>query len=306
MNEYEIVKHQKVRGLSVFLNAVDYRTPHEHPEWELIWVLENALHVSCDGSQILLEPGQMVLFAPHELHELRTQGESSVILCMQLAPAVLPIQPHLTLDQRFPHLLIPEDTFLEIKVLIFQLARRFFTGDARYELFCLGQSMLILSLLLEYLPLRECTPAEVVVIKERNARIQRMFRFVEENYMRKTSLTELAKQEGCSVSHLSRLIKAQTNQTFQEYVEYVRFYHACVLIASGSRKMLDVCVNSGFSDYRYFTRAFRKYLNMTPEAYAQSGQNTHTDNGYAHGSVQNEHIFSMENSLAFLDRLLNS
>lgn len=36
MNELEIIQHQQTEGLSLFLNTVDYRTPHLHSEWELI------------------------------------------------------------------------------------------------------------------------------------------------------------------------------------------------------------------------------------------------------------------------------
>ncbi len=303
MSEYEIVKYQKIRGLSIFLNAVDYRRAHEHPEWELIWVLERNLLISCDGNQTLLEPGQMVLFSPHELHELRTQGESCVFLCMQLAPAVLPIQPHQTLVRRFPHQNLPEWELSRLKEQLYEVARHFFEGAPRYELHCLGQGMLVLSILLKYLPLRERTPAEIIVIKERNARIERIIRYVEENYMHKIRLSDLAEREGCSVSHLSRLIKEHTNQTFQEYVAYVRFVKACIHIAAGEMKMLDVCVSSGFSDYRYFTKTFRQYLNMTPEEYARRGQYAHSDANMAHSVFPGEYILPAQESLNFLEQL---
>lgn len=303
MNEYEIVKHQKIRGLSIFLNAVDYRRAHEHSEWELIWVLENRLLVTCDTSQVVLEPGQMVLFSPHELHELRTQGASCVFLCMQISPSVLPIQPHQSLLERFPGNALPEGALMKIKERLFRTAQSFFVGQPRYELFCLGESILTLGELLVYMPLRDRTPAEIIAIKERNARIERMMQFVEENYMHRIRLADLAEQEGCSISHLSRLIKSYTNQTFQEYVEYVRFLNACILISSGQLRMLDVCVDSGFSDYRYFTRAFRQYLGMTPEEYARRGQKASSAANIAHAPHPGEHIFSAAESLDYLEKL---
>ena len=300
MYEYEIVKHQKIRGLSIFLNAVDYRRAHEHSEWELIWVLENRLVVTCDNSQTVLNPGQMVLFSPYELHELRTQGDACVFLCMQISPSVLPIQPNQSLLERFPQNILPEDDFLRVKERLYRTACNFFLGRPRYELFCLGESILALGELLAQMPLRDRTPAEIVAIKERNARIERMMKFVEENYMRRIRLADLAEREGCSVSYLSRLIKSYTNQTFQEYVEYVRFLNACVMIASGRMKMLDVCVDCGFSDYRYFTRAFRQYLGMTPEEYARRGQSANSSANIAHAPYPGEHIFTSEESLSYL------
>lgn len=306
MSEYEIVKHQKIRGLSIFLNTVDYRRPHEHSEWELIWVLENSLIVTCDSTQTVLQPGQMVLFSPHELHELRMQKGSCTFLCMQLSPSVLPIQPHYTMVRRYPHLEMSEKHYRQLKKSFFHAAQSFFTGKPLYEMYCLGQCMLTLSTLLEYLPMRNRTPAEIMVVKERNARIERMMQFVEENYTQRLRLSDLAQQEGCSVSHLSRLIREYTGQTFQQYVEYVRFVNACILIASGQMKMLDVCVESGFSDYRYFTRAFRQYLNVTPEEYAHRGQKAHSSATMAHSSHTGERILSVEESLEFINTLRKS
>ena len=40
MKELEIVRHVQMDGLSLFFDTVDYRTPHFHAEWELIWFLE--------------------------------------------------------------------------------------------------------------------------------------------------------------------------------------------------------------------------------------------------------------------------
>jgi AraC-like DNA-binding protein len=64
--------------------------------------------------------------------------------------------------------------------------------------------------------------------------------------------------------------------------------------------MLDVCVDCGFSDYRYFTRAFRQYLGMTPEEYARRGQSANSSANIAHAPYPGEHIFTSEESLNYL------
>ena len=40
VNEVEIIQHPQIDGLHLFFNQVDYRAPHVHEEWELIWVME--------------------------------------------------------------------------------------------------------------------------------------------------------------------------------------------------------------------------------------------------------------------------
>ena len=90
--------------------------------------------------------------------------------------------------------------------------------------------------------------------------------------MHKIRLSDFARAERRSMSYLSHFVKEALGQSFQEYVNTVRFHCACKLIAAGQRRMLDVCVASGFSDYRYFSAAFQKRLGMTPEEYSRQPQ----------------------------------
>ena len=55
MRELEIIQHRQIDGLTVLLNTVDYRTPHVHSEWELIWVLDQRLVVTSEQSQFLVD-----------------------------------------------------------------------------------------------------------------------------------------------------------------------------------------------------------------------------------------------------------
>jgi len=105
------------------------------------------------------------------------------------------------------------------------------------------------------------------------------------------------------LSYLSRFIKAVLNQTFQEYVNSVRFHCACKLIAAGQKRMLDVCMESGFSDYRYFSREFQKNYGMTPEQYkhaAKKSQLRSQANRHSLHSV--ERFYSAEESMKIIKK----
>ena len=138
---------------------------------------------------------------------------------------------------------------------------------------------------------------------KRNALLKRLVRFVEENHRSKIKLSDFAADEGYSVSYLSRYIKERMNQTFQEYVTAVRLSSARQAIAAGGKRMLDICMESGFSDYRYFCKAFRKQYGMTPEAYKRRS-NENREPAAAGSSIQSEERFySREESLAILETL---
>ena len=133
--------------------------------------------------------------------------------------------------------------------------------------------------------------------------VERFIRFVDENYMHKLRLSDFAAAEGYSMSYLSHFIKEAMNQTFQEYVLSVRLNCACRLMAAGGKRMLDICMESGFSDYRYFSRAFQKQFAMTPEAYSRSRREEESLPG-AHRSIHSvERFYTREDSLRLLSQL---
>ena len=86
MREVEVVEHPQIDGLHLFFDTVQYRTPHIHRELEVIWLAEGALDVRIEQTQLRVQPGELVLFHPGQLHEFRAVGAGCTFLCAQIAP----------------------------------------------------------------------------------------------------------------------------------------------------------------------------------------------------------------------------
>ena len=120
--------------------------------------------------------------------------------------------------------------------------------------------------------------------------------------MHKIRLSDFAEAEGFSMSYLSHFIKSTLNQSFQEYVNSVRVNCACKLIAGGEEKLTAVCLESGFSDYRYFSAAFKKQFGMTPEQYKFSLKKP--ENAVIHHSIHSlERFYTDEQSKSIIASL---
>lgn len=304
MDELEIIRHPQIEGLSLFLDTVDFRTSHFHPEWELIWPLDYPLQV-ISGQQIFVaEPGQLVVLNPNAPHELHRMGENCTFLCLQIAQNLFPGTENLAVDGFIA------DDFLDTTDLRRQLTQAAYSYLRRtpwFQVEVTGLTQLIFYRLFTGMPCHTMTVEEAQSRDRRNARLKRLQQFVDENYMHKIRLSDFAAREGCSMSYLSHFVKDCLSQTFQEYVNTVRFNCACKLIASENRKMLDVCLESGFSDYRYFTRTFRQQCGMTPEQYRHSLGTQAPRNVTVKRSLHSqERFFTPEQSLAFLDQVLTT
>lgn len=304
MNEFEIVQHPQIEGINLFFDTLDYRTPHLHPEWELLWVLEGSLAIACGERAARVDPGGMALLPPRQAHEFRCVDKSCTFLCLQVSPRLLLGFP--ALDRlRVEGMLVREHfapaEYQALQGRLRELTRAYLERPPFYELFCAGQVCLLWHRLLTRLPCRTVTAQEAAQEEKRSARAQRLIRFVDENYMHPIRLADFARQEGCSLNHMSAFVRQTLNQSFQEYVNTVRFHCACRLIALGDARMTDVCFAAGFSDYRYFSRAFQQRLGMTPEEYSRQAQPPVEEQTKLHRSIHSlERLYSREKSLELL------
>ena len=267
MNELEIVQYHQLEGLNVFINTVSYRSPHFHNEWELLWVLDAPLKVTWQQRELVLQPGDMALFPPKLAHEFQQLDGICTFLCLQIAPGLLSLPTGIITEDIALKDYLLQSAYRMVREYTLEIAECYFYREPLYELQCLGKSALMMHMLLKCIPNRTLTAAEAANEDLRNARLMRLTQYVEENYTRKIRLVDFAEREGCSVSYLSHFIKNTMNQTFQDYVNSVRFRRACKLIAEGNESMISICMESGFSDYRYFSRAFQEYYGMTPAEY---------------------------------------
>lgn len=307
MNEFEVIRYPQMNGLNIFFDTVDYRTPHVHPDWELILLLENALSVTCNQNTYRVEPGEILLFSPNQPHEFHRAGESCTFLCLQISPQVVaqvfPAVERLTVDGLFLRRYLSAADYDRTKEEILQLMGAYLHRYPCYELYCMGQGMMLLHRILTGMPHRILSAGEQSSRDKSNARLKRLIRFVDENFMHKICLSDFAEAEGCSVSYLSHFVRETLNQSFQEYVNTVRFNCACKLIALGERRMLDVCVESGFSDYRYFSRTFRQQVGMTPEEYRLRADRPEQSGAAVKHSLHSlERFYTREQSLELWER----
>ena len=289
MEELEIVPHRQSDGVHIFINKVEYRSPHFHPEWELLWVLDTPLSITGPQQQYLIRPGELILFPPNYAHEFHKMERPCTFLCMQLSARAFPAAANLrTEDIRLaPYLSGDTDRWLRGAML--DASQSFWEQDSLSPLLCQGLCCLILHRLLTVLPFHSMTVEEQAMDEQRNTRLLRLLQFVDENYMHKIRLSDFARQEGRSVSYMSHFVKDTMNQTFQDYVNSVRFNRARQMIAEGKQSLVSISLASGFSDYRYFSQAFLKTYGMTPAEYRR-----HTQLSPPEHTVPNHSLHSRE------------
>lgn len=305
MDELEIIRYAKIEGIRVFFNTVDYRTPHQHEEWEILWNLEGHLIVKTSKEAVEMLPGEMAVFPPFTAHEFQKAGESSTFLCIQISPRLFPGLhglDQIAIEDFMFSRQIPDIEFSKFKDEVLDLTEVYLNQEDGYELECISKSAWILHEILRQIPYIRLTQEEMEAISQKRGRILRFQKFVDENYKYKIKLADFAAQENLALSYVSTFIKKELNQSFREYVNQIRFYASLKLMSSTNMSLQDICMECGFSDYRYFAKVFQQYTGMSPYEYRKSAQKPISGQSlHVHQSLHSlEKFYTLKDSLDML------
>jgi len=94
--------------------------------------------------------------------------------------------------------------------------------------------------------------------------IQRALNYISAHINEKITETQLANLCNMSPYRFSRLFKQHCSCTFQEYLVQQRIEEAVRLLANPDTPISDIAFTVGFNDASYFTRAFKRYVGMSP------------------------------------------
>lgn len=94
-------------------------------------------------------------------------------------------------------------------------------------------------------------------------KLEPVLSYINENLTRELSVQELAERAFLSKYHFMRLFKEETGETVHAYVRQRRLLYAARLIREGVPAN-KAAVDSGFTDYSTFHRAFRSSFGITP------------------------------------------
>ncbi len=95
-------------------------------------------------------------------------------------------------------------------------------------------------------------------------------RYMQEHLSEEISLTVLAEEFHLSAQYISQLFKNEIGVNFLTYLTSIRMEQARKLLLSTSLSIAEISGKTGYSDYRVFTKVFKKIEGVTPSQYRQN------------------------------------
>lgn len=100
-----------------------------------------------------------------------------------------------------------------------------------------------------------------------NMNFIKMMEFLNQNYSQNISTNDLAEYMHLNPSYLSKIFKQEIGTTVTKYITNLRILKAKQMLNSGNFSISEIATATGFNDYFYFLKTFKKITGMTPHQY---------------------------------------
>lgn len=103
-----------------------------------------------------------------------------------------------------------------------------------------------------------------------NPVIEKVIDFSFKHYQEKVTLKQAAAIANMSIPNFCRFFKKNIKKTYFDFLRDLRISHACKLLTSSNRPILDICYESGYKSWAHFSKQFTEVKQQTPSQYRKT------------------------------------
>lgn len=263
---------------------------HHHDFYEIYYLISGDVTYTIDSRICRVMPGDILIIAPKELHQVYIRSESSVY-----ERYVLWVDPQMietlssshsdllrSLDPARPdavrQLRLQASDRKQILVLLEDLFSEYRLEDYGSDLQCRS----ILTQLLVYINRLAAQEGDYYeAFSSASHLISQVIDYISHHYSENLSLDSLAEQFFVSKYHLSHEFNRQVGTSIYRYIQKKRLQVARQLLTEG-KKPNHICSECGFGDYAGFYRAFKTEYGLSPRHFIPSSQQKQRKRKNAH------------------------
>ena len=153
----------------------------------------------------------------------------------------------------------------EIEAVFAKMFREYQIKDAGYlELL---RAYLIELLILVFRLCRHQSHLENRLEIQRDQLIQKVIQHMKDHYSEEIKLEELSALAFLSRNYFCKLFKSVIGMTVSEYAQTIRIEEACRLLRESNKKVIDIALEVGYRDIKFFNQVFKRITGKTPGEY---------------------------------------
>ena len=268
--QLEYVEHMGKTDIRMFVVTVLKRQTHFHSDIEILIPLEGSVIIDVANRRNVVNAGDFFIINRNEAHSLMRNDGPNLLLVLQFNPTFareyFPQLSHIRILQRH----IVRKWMPKLHAILcstFSYMLKCICGEEKrdgYLLALMGSLNILSAAIMRYGVYADESSLSGSSEEKSRVRLTAIIDYIQENFMHNISLSDLAERENLDMTYLSHFIKNKLGISFREYVNRLRLERAVYLVAKTNLRIIDICVECGYSDYRYLNKAFLSEFGMTP------------------------------------------
>jgi AraC-like DNA-binding protein len=265
---YESVVVNEEIPMFMLMTSVKYVAMHWHDRIEFLFVLKGKIHVYVGRDEYFLQENDLLLINSNEVHGVESSEDNKLIV-LQIPVSFIKkwyknIENETFHCQSFQSM--EQARFNDIRSLIAQLMLISRNKGEGYE-------VKIHSLLLDivYNLVGNFSVKNNVQLYRNNKkdieRLTRITSYIQQNFMHPLTLNEIAENEQLTVPYVSKYFQQHMGQSFVKYVNGIRLEHAVQSMLETDWPIIQIAMESGFSNLNTFHKLFKETFHTTPYQY---------------------------------------
>lgn len=251
-------------------------TWHWHKEFQLSYVLSDAVRFSVDGKEIILNPGEGIIINANVLHHIMPHNENCRMISIMFDSSLISggensiirtkyVNPVLN-NKNIKYILLKGNTSWENEVLRYtkMIKEQFDKQDFLYELKIRNYLSDIWLILLNELGISN---ESTCMCTHDDKRVKESIEFIHQNYAEKITLDNIAKSANVSRSECCRSFKRVLKMTPFEYLMEYRILKSLQYLADSDESISNIAFLVGFSGISYYSKVFKDFMKCTPSEY---------------------------------------
>lgn len=254
--------------------------PHWHKEIEIIYAKSGRVNIGLDGKVITLEEGEMIYFASGQPHYFLASPESvRYVYQFDLKlfdESVLRKNEKNSLFSLFEegqrHSRYWSEEFAEtMRGLLLELFELENNESPGKNYFILALLHRLIGECYRFLPKQKVVKNKkvpnAIQQKETLQRLNKVFDYIENYYQEVITIDDVARYVGFSPYYFTRFFKANTGQTFMQFLTEYRVNQAQFILGNEKLPMAEVAEKAGFASVKTFHHVFKGAVGHSPLQY---------------------------------------
>ena len=246
---------------------------HYHNLYEIYYLTKGNCQYFIDNRSYQMQAGDILLIPQEAIHKVVYDGKPHSRLLINfdrsyVLESLLPMLPSLVYVARVPRIQkVLENLFQKIR------GEYEHPDDFSKEYIKCYVSELVLLL-------ARAQKSRIKEPSDGNNFVEQAISYVQQNYMNKITLVEVAKYCAVSAEHLSRSFKKKTGAGFSEYLTLYRLKCAQeMLFYYPDLSISEIAYKCGFNDGNYFSVVYKRWCGVSPSKLNRSvgGEHEATD-----------------------------